>query len=134
MRKVRRKNNRLFSRLFSDGRGVVAYYLTFFIMAVIIITIAAVLAPMGVLFNTKMYAAGEGILLMANDSIADINDATVREAIYNVTNAAFSASKMNIEVNADIFQYSWVLIICLVGLVIFLFTRRTVEFAGGGFV
>lgn len=131
MEKRKRKNGRPFSRLFSNRRGVVGYYITFFIIAIIIITIAAVLAPMGVLFNTKMYAAGENILLLANDSIADINDATVKQAIYNVTDTAFSATQTNIEVNADIFQYGWVLVICLVGLVIFLFTRRTVEFAGG---
>ena len=134
MLKERRKRSRVFSRLSSDKRGVVGYYITFFIVAIIIVTIAAVLAPMGVLFNTKMYEAGENILLLANDSIAGINDATVRQAIYNVTDQAFSATRTNIEVNADIFQYGWVLIICLVGLVIFLFTRRTVEFTGGGFV
>ena len=127
----RKKRNWPLSRLFSDKRGVVGYYITFFIVAIIVVTIAAVLAPMGVLFNTKMYAAGEDILLLANESIADINDATVRASIYNVTNTAFSASQTNIEVNADIFQYGWVLIIVLVGLVIFLFSRRTVEYSGG---
>lgn len=89
---------------------------------------------MGVLFNTKMYAAGEDILLLANDSIADINDPVVKASIYNITNTAFAASQTNIEVNADIFQYGWVLLICLVGLIIFMATRRSIEFAGGGFI
>lgn len=134
MQKERKRKKRAFSRLFSDKRGVVGYYITFFIVAIIIVTTAAVMAPMGVLFNVKMYQAGESILLLANDSIADIQDATVRQSIYNITDTALSATTTNIEVNADIFQYGWILIIGLVGLVIFLFTRRTVEFAGGGFV
>lgn len=115
-------------------KAQVSMYFVFIITAIIIIVISAVLAPMGVLFNIKMYEAGENILLQANESISGINDPTVRAAIYNVTESALDAGQTNIEVNSDIFQYGWILVIVLSGIVIFIFTRRTVEYSGGGMV
>lgn len=115
-------------------KGQVSFYFSFIIVALIVIVISAVLAPMGVLFNTRMYEAGEDILLQANASLSGINDPTVRAAIGNVTTEALDATVTNITVNSDIFQYGWILVIALAGIVIFIFTRRTIEYGGGGFV
>lgn len=134
---VRKRNGHRgpFCRLFFNKKGVVAYYLTFIIIAVVIITITAILAPMGVMFNTRMYEMGEQILIDNNVTIAAIADVNVRESIYNITGAALAATETNIEVNADLFRYGWALVICLSGFIIFLFTRRSVEYAGaGGFI
>lgn len=118
-------------------KGQVTIYLAFIISAVMIIMITAVFAPMGVLFGTEMFTAGEGILIRANDSIQNIQDATIRQQIEDANNAAISAGQQNIEVSTDLFQYAWVFLIVLTGLVAFLFTRQITEFqlrSGGGFV
>lgn len=117
-----------------NRKAQIGIYISFMILVIIIILITAVFAPMGVLFNAKMYEAGEGILIDANASIQNINDSVVRGQITNATNAALAASQNNIEVNASLFQYGWVLVILLTALVLFLFTRRLVEFGGGGLV
>lgn len=117
-----------------NKKAVVSMYIVFIIVAMVIILITAVFAPMGVLFNTEMYAAGEDILLRANESIQNINDAEVRAAVQDNVDNAFLAQENNIEVNANLFQYGWILILGLVALVIFLFTRRMVEMGAGGFV
>lgn len=115
-------------------KATVAFYLSFIIISILIITMSAVLAPLGVLFNTKMYLAGQDILKQANSSIESIQDAGMRQAIANVTTAAYMAAETNIEVNNSIYQYGWVLVIALAGLTLFLITRETVEFSRGGFV
>lgn len=115
-------------------KGQVTIYLVYFAVAIIIVVLASVLAPMGVLFNTEMYAMGEDILAQANDSIANIDNTNVRTSIYNMTDQAFDAAETNVRVNSDIFQYGWVAVIILTGLVLFLFTRRLVEYGGGGFI
>ena len=92
-----------------NKKASIAIYFSFIVMAILIVVIAAVLAPMGVLLNTEFYAIGEDILLDANESIADINDATVRSNVYNMLDQAFAAQENNIEVNSDIFQYSTIL-------------------------
>lgn len=117
-------------------RGSVTLYVVFIIVAIVIVTIAAVLAPMGVLFNEKMIEAGEGILLDANDSIANINDASVRSSVYDIVSTAVNASEDNIEIQGAIFQYSWVFVVLISMIVVFLSARKLVEYEnrGGGFV
>lgn len=121
-------------KLLKQKKSQVFLYIVFIIMALLIVIIASVFAPMGVLFNTRMYEAGEGILLRANNSIADIDNSDVRTSIYSMLDNSFKAQENNIDVNNSIFQYSWVIVIVLIGLVIFLYTRRMVEISGGGFV
>ena len=113
----------------------VTLYIVFIIFAILIVVIAGVFAPMGVLFNSEMYQAGEDILRRANDSIQGIGDSTVRARVTATLDSAFIASENNIDVNAGIFQYSWIFIIVLTALVIFIYTRSLSERRiGGGLV
>lgn len=115
-------------------KGQVSIFITFFLIAIIIVVIAGVMAPMGVRFNTEMLIAGEKILNDSQERIADIQDVEVRTAVNNVTAAAIDAGENNITVNSQIFKYSAVVMVLLAGLVTFLFTRQIVEFSRGGFV
>ncbi len=116
-------------------KAQVGLYITWFILAIIIIVITGVLAPMGVLFNTEMLKAGEFILLQANDSIQGIQNASIQASVQDMLDESMAAAENNIEVNSDLFQYSWILVLVVTGLVIFIATRRSVEFTSrGGFV
>lgn len=119
-----------------NKKGSVAIYISFMIVAFIIILIAAVLAPMGVEFNTQAYLAGQTILEQANESIQNINDAAIKAEVQGALDAAFDSAANNIEVNANVFQYSWIAVLFLSALTVFLFTRRVVEFSQGfgGFI
>ena len=68
-------------KLLKDKKGSVSLYITYIILAVIIIVIAAVVAPFGVLFNSELYAAGEEIILDANETISQIQNDTIRNSI-----------------------------------------------------
>ena len=117
-----------------NKKGNITLYIVFIIMAIVIILITAVFAPMGVLFNVEMYKAGEQILLQANESISDINDTVIRAEIEDMIISAKDSASFNIEVNADIFKYSWVFIVILIAITIFLFSRRMVEYGNVGFI
>lgn len=116
-----------------DRKGQAALYFTFIVASLIILLIGAVFAPIGVELNTRLYTAGEEILADAQPSIDSINDTTIRNQVNASVAAAKAAGSNNIQVNANIFQYSWIMMLVLLGLVIFLFTRQRVEF-GRGFV
>ena len=116
-----------------DKKGSVTLYVAFFITAIVIIAIASVFAPMGVLFNTEMYIAGEGILLDANDSIQNIQDPVIRAQVEATVQSALSQSVDNIELNSDIFQYSWIFVLILSAIMVFLYTRTLTEVNQGGF-
>lgn len=111
-------------------KGQVAIYFVLFVLMIITIVIASIAASFGILFNTKMYEASEDILLQANDSIANINDANVRESIYSQLQTSFDSAENNIEVNNNLFQYGWILVLGLAAIVAFLFTRRVIEVGG----
>lgn len=114
-----------------NKRGTIMLYISFFILAVIIILLAAILAPLGVQFNSQMYETGEEILLDANETIKNIDDSTVRGQIQTSLSNAIDAQQNNIEVNAAIFQYGWVFVVILTGLVLFIYARRLIEVGGG---
>lgn len=109
-------------------------YLMFLIAATLIILITAVFAPLGSLLSSQFYAAGEDILSQANDSINNITDAAVKAEIQSMIGEARNAQENNIEVTTSMFKYSWIFVIALAGIIVFLFTRRMVEYTGGGFV
>ncbi len=118
----------------TNKKAQAVLFVYFFISAIIIVTIAAVFAPMGVLFNSKMYAAGDDILARAQADIDDIHDTAVRTQINDTISAAKAAGQNNIDVNASIFQYGWVFVLILTGLIVFLQTRRLIEIGAGGFI
>ena len=115
-------------------KAQVSLMIVFFIVAMLIVVIAAVLAPLGVDINTKFYEAGEEILLDANASIAAINDSGVRAEIYETVGDAMDNTQTNIEVNAAVFKYGWVFVLVMACLVVFLYTRRLVEYGGSGLI
>lgn len=118
-----------------NKKASITIYFAIFAAAVMIILFAAVLAPAGVLINSEFYAAGENLLLNANESISNIQDVGVRSQLQNATAQALDSAEFNIEAQTDFFQYSWIIVLVLVGFIGFLFTRSMVERQGsGGFI
>lgn len=115
-------------------KAQVTIYFSIFIAMVVIVTIAAVMAPFGVRFNTELFTAGEKMIVKANETAALIQDDDVRAHYFGVFNRATEATNDNVEILGGLFQYAWVIVLVLTALVGFLFTRRLVEFGGGGFV
>lgn len=114
-----------------NKKGVIAIYLVFIGLALLVILIASVVAPFGVLLNTKLYAAGEDILQQSEAALSGINNTAVRNQINASIQEALGDAQTNIDINSDIFQYGWVIVVILVTLVVFLFTRKTIEVSGG---
>lgn len=115
-----------------DGkRGQVILWFVFVIMAFVIIVISAVLAPAGVQFTTVSYLAGEKILNNSLDDINNIQDEAIKASINGTVNSAKAATEDNIAVNSAIFQYGWIIVVVLVGLVLFMLTRQLVDVGQG---
>lgn len=124
----------LHSRKKNRKRGQISLMLVFFITSLLIVIIAAVLAPLGVQINSEFYAAGESIMLEANHSISQINNTDVKTEIQTTIGDALDSQQTNIEVNSAVFKYGWVFVLILAALVTFLYTRRLVEYGGTGFI
>lgn len=114
-----------------NKRGVVSIYLSLIFLVIIIICIAAVVAPLGARFITEMYLAGDQIMRDTNSSIQGIMNSQIREQVQTNLDAAVEAQGHNIDVNIYFFRYSWILVIGLGALVAFIQTRALVEVSGG---
>lgn len=117
-----------------NKRASISLYFTLIVTAFILITIAAVIVPMGISFNSQMYAAGEKMLIRGNESIQAISDVNVKNTLTNAINEAKDSAAFNIEVNAGFFKYSWILVLGLSSLIVFIYTRKVTEYQTGGFV
>lgn len=114
-------------KIIKNKKGLLSIYIAFVIVALSIILFAAIFVPMGVLFSSQAYVAGEGILRSANDSFENIQDPNVKSAVTGSVGAAIDSSQSNIQTYSDVFRYSWVLGLIVVGLVMFMISRRLVE-------
>ena len=115
-------------------KGQAVLYIYFIIAMIVIITIVGVAAPLGVLFNVKMYTAGESILNKSLVEINQIQDSAVRASINATVNSALAAGQNNIEVNSGIFQYSWIFVIIIAGVIFFINARRVIEVGNSGII
>lgn len=114
-----------------NKKASVVLYFVFMLTAIFVILIAAFFVPMAVRFTSEMYVAGENIMLDSNDTISRIQNETVRNSIQQGMADALAAGENNIEVNTYLFRYSWILIIGIVALVVFLYSRSLIEIRGG---
>jgi heme/copper-type cytochrome/quinol oxidase subunit 2 len=117
-----------------NKKGNVTLYFVFMIMAIIVLVVAGTLAPLGVRLNTEMLVAGQRVINSSVNRAGDISDATVRAEVEGILTESRDAMQNNIEINAGLFRYAWLIIIVLVGVVIFLFTRSIIEQRQSGFV
>ncbi len=115
-----------------NRKAQIGFLFAWFVMAMLIVVISSVLAPMGVLANVEFIQAGELILQQANESLQGIDDPTIRAAVNDSINEAFDSAQTNIDVNTDLFQYGWVILLILTAIMVYLVTRQTVEFRNFG--
>lgn len=118
--------------MFFSRKGQISMYIFFVIFAVVLILIGSIIAPFGVLFSSEMYVAGEDILLMANQTASEISDPAIRDLLLGYIGEGVSAQTTNVQISSDLYQYSWIIVLVLAGLFIFMYTRRLVEVRGGG--
>jgi len=114
-------------------KAQVAMYLAFIIVATVVILITAFAAPMGARISTKFYEAGENILLATQADLNDINDSTVRDRINASLVNAMAAQENNIDITTALYQYSWIFVVALAAVMVFLMSRAIVEFRTGGY-
>lgn len=108
-------------------KGVVAYFMVFVFMAIILVFLFGFAIPMLMDMQVGLYAGGEIALDDAYNWLDKINDTTVKTQIQNTLDSSKNSIPDQNEVLGFFFQYSWIIIIVVVLFVVFMFTRTTVE-------
>jgi len=114
-------------------KGQISFFLIFIFISFIIVAIASVIVPFTRQLNIEAYNIGQGLM---NDSIlaaGEIQNATLRADIIAVLNESALEKDNNVDIISDTVQYSWVIILFLIAIVLFVVTKLSIEL-GGGFV
>ena len=112
-------------------KAQMTFYLVWVITGIFIVLGAALIIPFGALFTVEAYSAGEMIWNLTEPDINNIQDANVRAAVGDAVSEAKSSTSENVVMVTDIFQYSWVILLVILVMIAFLFTRKNVEYGGG---
>lgn len=114
-------------------RGNLTLFFVFVIVGLIVLLIASIFAPLGAQISAQFYAAGEDILnATANGAVADIDNANIRDQINATLQSGMDTTQENVELYTAIYKYGGWIAIFLIAIIIFLFSRRLVEFGYGG--
>lgn len=111
-----------------------SFFFVYVIFAVIIILASAAVVPTGIEMTSLSLTISEGLL---NDSLviaSEFQDVDLRTNIVS----DITAARDNIATNTNnfefMFKYSWVLGLILIGVVLFIITKRFSQFENQGFV
>jgi len=115
-----------------DERGTLTYFIVFIFLVVILLVLFAFGIPLAIRANTEFYTVGEQLINESSATISSIQNQTIKQEIQNALNSAQQSTAEQIDILAWFFQYSWIWILLVITLVIFVIARRSVEYGTGG--
>lgn len=115
-------------------KGVIVQVMIFIILSLVLIFIFAIIAPFGTLMTTSAYVAGETMMNQSYVKAGEILDTNVRTELTGLIEDSTTMTTTNIQVTTGMYKYGWLFFIIILGLAIFLYTRKSTEIGLGGFV
>ena len=113
-----------------NRKAQLTIWFVYIVTAILIVLFTAMIIPFGIKFNTEAYSIGAKMIRSANDSLSKIDDANVTATLSATFDSALASEQDNIQVSTDIYKYSWIILLVMLGLILFLFARRTIEVGG----
>ena len=117
-----------------NKKAVISQIMVFIILSILIVLIFGILAPWGAMFSVAGYTAGESILNQSYEAAGNIQNEGVKTELRGSITGATTETSTNIQMFTGMYKYAWLFFIIILGLAIFLYTRRSVEMGYGGFV
>lgn len=103
-----------------NKKGVIGLFIVFVLFSVILIFLFGFAIPILIDFNSNIYNSAEDIL----DSV---NTTDMPQETQDAITSAKNSIPTQIDVLSFFFEYSWFIVLLVVILVIFLYTRTLVE-------
>lgn len=112
-------------------RGQLAIAFTFIVFSLFVILFFTFIMPMSQKLNTESYKTGSLVTQSSKASAQQITDQNVREAVLSIYQAQDDSFVEQVSTTSAFIRYGWFFIILIVGVGLFLLTRRNVEAQGG---
>ncbi len=111
-------------------RGVITFSVFLFIILVMLVLFFSVAIPMYMQFTTKIYSQGEKIINDANAGALGITNPKIKENVQTALSSAGESYESQMTIMSVFVQYSWIIIILLILMIGFLYSRMQVESQG----
>lgn len=113
-----------------NKKGNLSLFFVFIILASVLLFIGVFVAPMGSQLSTEMYIAGESIINSSANRVDMIENEEVKAGLNDLFDSAQGATNSNISITTNMFKYSAFILVLIVLIVLFLYSRRLVEYGG----
>lgn len=112
-----------------NQKGSISFFIVFVALAVILLILFAAVIPLLIAFDTALYEGAEDIILDANKTAGNIQNAEIKASLQSSLQASTDTIPTQIDIMSNFFQYGWILVIVVIVLVLFMISRQTVEVA-----
>jgi len=102
-------------------------YILLTTMGLLVISLVAIIIPIGIQFSAEMYKAQENIIDDTSDDINSISDTTIRETTQSYLKTGKDTTKDNIKLYSFFYENSGVILLVLGLLVLFFYSRTLSE-------
>jgi len=114
-------------RLLKDRKGSLSFFIVFVFIAFILIILFAFAIPLMIKANSEFYLVGQELIQESNQTIQNIQNATIKQQIEDALGSAQQSTADQIGILAMFFQYGWIFVIFVVAFVVYMKARSTVE-------
>lgn len=108
-------------------RGQVATAMLFIVVFLFLLVFFMMAAPLASRFSAEVTATGVELLKDTNNVAAEISDENISATITGIASEAVTAMETNTVIGLTLSQYSWVMLVAIVALVMYLRSRVIVE-------
>lgn len=109
-------------------KSVFTFWIIFVFFLFIFILLLYIFMPLGQTFITSTIKASEDIIELQNSYINQIQNETVKQALLNATNSQISSLTEQHSILSTFYKYSWIIVILVVSLMMFILARKYVEY------
>ena len=111
-------------------KGQLAIAVIMVFIVVIVLFVSAIVSPLGIAMTTSAYQSSEYMLELSNQTAQQIQNPTIKAYVEQTVTDANNSTQDNLDLFEAMFKYGWVVLVFVIGLTGFLWTRRAVETGG----
>ena len=100
------------------------FFIAYIIFAVTIVLVASIFSPLGQRIGTNFYNAGGVMMSQALLSSNEISNATIKTTVQADIQGAINKKTANIDLITNYFKYSWVILLLVTVMGLFITTRK----------
>lgn len=110
-----------------NQKGSFSYFYVFIVLTIPLIIFFALGIPFIQTMLTALYEAGEPLIDEQATMAAGISDANIRAAMEDNITSQRNSIPDQIDILSIFYQYSWIIIIVIISVTLFIFARRQTE-------